>query len=304
MPHKTQNTAKEVTATKGERAELEAFKAMPLDILVEIMSHLDTKTVLAMSRSCSFFRRTLHSDHGVSVWRQARANTLGIPDLEAGDLKEWEYASLIYDWSCHICQDVPALHVDFVFKFRACFTCWRSNSKPRKGITGSDHPLLWECVPMLNGACTPKFWEPSVQKISAELYATEKKGKPAVEAYVRLRRDINKLTRTDAWAIGAWERRAVIAAAEENKRRQRVQQIKQKLLAAEGFTAVELTSHAFKSHASVNQPRRLTDGKWRKIKGPLIELLQAERASRLQHEIPAPPSPLDPAHRNNDKDEA
>ncbi|GAA5863541.1 hypothetical protein JCM1840_000056 [Sporobolomyces johnsonii] len=328
MPRRTQKTAKEVTATKGERAELEAFKAMPLDILVEIMSHLDTKTVLAMSRSCSSFRRILHSDDGVSVWRQARANTNGIPDLEAGALKEWEYASLIYDRSCHICQNVPTLHVDFVFKIRACSRCRRSNSKLSKLgplITGKYHPLVWECVPMMDGAYNPEFWEPSAQKISAELYAAEKKGKAAVEAYVRLRRDINKLTRADAWAIGAWQRRVAIAAEEEDKMKERVQQIKQKLSADHGFTAAECAHRRrrvekatnrslrlpssstgwtpFTFHAYVNQPHPLTDTDWKRIRGPLVELLEAERASRLQHEVPAPPSTPVPALLTDDEDD-
>ncbi|GAA5863594.1 hypothetical protein JCM1840_000071 [Sporobolomyces johnsonii] len=307
---KTKKTTQKATATKvtgkatgGKKKKLEVFNAMPLDILGEIMSHLDTKTVLAMSRTCSVFRRTLHSDHGLSVWRQARANTNGIPDLKAGDLKEWEYASLLFDKTCHVCRKGRTNAVDYVAKVRACAECINSNSLLRQK-TGSYHPLVWDCVPISIwdhsrkfGHCFYLFWEPAIKKISAGLYAAEKNGTAALDAYIKLCKKSYRLTSVDGKAIKLWEARAKQAAAKEkeDKIEQRVQQIKQKLMAEEGFTAVELTSYAFKFHASVYQPRPLTDAIWKRIKGPLLQLLEAERASRPQHEVPAPPSPPSPS---------
>lgn len=88
---------------KGRRPKkLELFQSMPLDVLALIMSELDTKTLLAMSRTCSLFRRLLHSPQGTSIWKAARSNTSDIPDLTAGDLEEWMYASLLFDSTCHV----------------------------------------------------------------------------------------------------------------------------------------------------------------------------------------------------------
>ena len=66
------------------------------------MEELDTKTLLAMSRTCSTFRSLLHSDQGAAAWKCARANTGGIPDLQAKDLEEWMLASLLFDSTCRV----------------------------------------------------------------------------------------------------------------------------------------------------------------------------------------------------------
>lgn len=69
------------------------------------MSALDTKSLLAMSRTCSAFRSLLHSSQGTSCWKAARRNTSLMPDLKARDLTEWEYASLLFDNTCHVRRD-------------------------------------------------------------------------------------------------------------------------------------------------------------------------------------------------------
>lgn len=70
----------------------------------QIMEELDTKTLLAMSRTCSTFRSLLHSAQGAAAWKCARANTGEIPDLQAKDLEEWMLASLLFDSTCHVRQ--------------------------------------------------------------------------------------------------------------------------------------------------------------------------------------------------------
>lgn len=115
--------------------KLELFQAMPLDVLVlvshvttrnhpavfdlrrladasacvQTMEKLDTKTLLAMSRTCSTFRSLLHSDQGTTAWKRARANTSAIPDLQADDLEEWMLASLLFDSTCHVRRSCPRL---------------------------------------------------------------------------------------------------------------------------------------------------------------------------------------------------
>lgn len=77
---------------------------MPCHAPGQIMEELDTKTLLAMSRTCSTFRSLLHSDQGAAAWKCARANTGEIPDLQAKDLEEWMLASLLFDSTCHVRQ--------------------------------------------------------------------------------------------------------------------------------------------------------------------------------------------------------
>ncbi|GAA5985732.1 hypothetical protein JCM11641_007196 [Rhodosporidiobolus odoratus] len=107
--------------------KLELFNNMPLDVLAVVMSHLDTKTLLAMSRACSSFRRLLHSRQGSSIWKAGRHNTHDLPDLAAQDLTEWEYASLVFDTTCHVCHKPKASTVNYTHRVRCCAHCMRQN---------------------------------------------------------------------------------------------------------------------------------------------------------------------------------
>lgn len=140
------------------------------------MEELDTKTLLAMSRTCSTFRSLLHSDQGAAAWKCARANTGRIPDLLAKDLEEWMLASLLFDTTCHvrrpflsprhgdetdvnprsrflsprqICHKNRAQTVDYVLRARGCANCMRNNSVRRDKMKngGLLHRKVWECVP-------------------------------------------------------------------------------------------------------------------------------------------------------------
>jgi len=111
------------------------------------MGKLDLKTLLSMSRTCSIFRRVLHSDGGSSAWKSARRN-IGLGDLRRPDVTEWELAQLLYDGTCVACGKTRAVTVDWVLFVRGCANCMRANSKRRELLNeGAYHKLVWKCVP-------------------------------------------------------------------------------------------------------------------------------------------------------------
>ncbi|BGP44878.1 hypothetical protein JCM10450v2_000693 [Rhodotorula kratochvilovae] len=294
--------AKASAAAKGKGKgrkpkKLELFQSMPLDVLALIMGQLDTKTLLAMSRTCSAFRTLLHSSQGTSCWKSARYNTSQIPDLEATDLEEWMYASLLFDSTCHICLKPRAKTVDFDLRARACAACMRSNSQRQEHIRSRMHPRVWACVPQ--SLWSPPdygfreerktftfFWLPTVRSVSSRLYELD--GKDGFDDYVKRRKKDKAAAKKDAANIRDWENRHHWAerhsARDALANRQR--KIKENLLAL-GYTAEEAACHAVQAHSSYNQETELTDRAWSIAKPKLVAAIEEHRVEVRQRELAA-----------------
>lgn len=90
------------------------------------------------------FRQVLMAPSSKSIWISARANVF-LPDLEATDFSEAQYASLIFERNCHICGKNRASKVDYYLRVRWCQPCQKKNllnmSRTRRSV---DYPLQTE----------------------------------------------------------------------------------------------------------------------------------------------------------------
>ncbi|GAA5911507.1 hypothetical protein JCM8208_006860 [Rhodotorula glutinis] len=293
---KTKTKGKAAPKPRGNRGKLSAFTSMPLDVLALIVSHLDTKTVLACSRTCSSFRTLLHSSQGKSCWKSARFNTSRIPDLEAGDLTEWEYASLLFDGTCHICHKPKAKTVDFHLRVRGCASCMRSNSLRAEKLRGRKHPKALECA--LESKWSPYedygfggieqkvytfYWDPQVRAVSQRLYELD--GKPGFDEYVKERKRIKAAAKQDAAKLNRWEDMFARAKDDEawavSKRRR--DKIEANLLAL-GYTADEIRGHAVQTHSLYQAKGELTDRAWNGAKAKLVAALDEARAEQRKRD--------------------
>ncbi|GAA5834042.1 hypothetical protein JCM9279_004200 [Rhodotorula babjevae] len=300
---KTKGKGKSAAKPRGNRGKLSAFTSMPLDVLALIMSHLDTKTVLACSRTCSSFRTLLHSSQGTSCWKAARFNTSRIPDLEAGDMPEWEYASLLFDGTCHVCHKSKAKTVDFYLRVLGCAPCMRSNSLRAEKLHCRQHPKALECVPESqwspfdwadeNGfggggerTTYTFFWEPQVRAVSARLYELD--GKPGFDEYVKERKRIKAAAKRDGGNIKEWE--AIYSMVKEDDahavRMRRRAKIDSNLLAL-GYTAAEIRGDAVRSHSLYNAKGELTDRAWNSAKAKFVAALEAARVEQRERDAVA-----------------
>ncbi|KPV78393.1 uncharacterized protein RHOBADRAFT_50866 [Rhodotorula graminis WP1] len=282
---KTKGKGKAAAKPRGNRGKLSAFTSMPLDVLALIVSHLDTKTVLACSRTCSSFRTLLHSSQGTSCWKAARFNTSRIPDLEAGDLTEWDYALLLFDGNCHVCHKPKAKTVDFYLRVRACAACMRSNSLRAEKIRGKIHPKAFECA--LESTWSPYyddwglggerkvytfFWDQHVRAVSRRLYELD--GKPGFDEYVKERKRLKVAAKQDGSKLKNWENRFAMAKEDDAysilKRRQA--KIEASLIAL-GYTAAEVRGDAVRSNSLYQAKGELTDRAWNMAKPKLVAAL-------------------------------
>ncbi|GAA6059092.1 hypothetical protein JCM10212_002063 [Sporobolomyces blumeae] len=271
-------------AGKGGRKKLEVFQSMPIDVLVEILGHLDLKTLLAASRTCSLFRRLTHAPSGKRAWDNAR-RSVGLHDLERGDVAHWEVAQVLYDKTCVGCGKGRAGIVDYYLMVRGCADCMRTNSKTRSKMpkTAVDE-LAFDCAPFApypefefgeNG--TKYWWKPTLLRLSKQIRALETDDD--VASFVLSRAGVQKAAFADAKLMKAWEPVSKVNAdlELETKRQLRWQKIKEKLVSEEGFTAEEVNTFDLQFHPDVNNARPFSDNVWTRIRPALVEIASSTR---------------------------
>ncbi|BGP42488.1 hypothetical protein JCM10449v2_006493 [Rhodotorula kratochvilovae] len=122
---------------KGE-GKLEVLKTLPVELLVEIFSHLDPNDLLALSMVNKEYRALLLAKASARLWKDARER-LDLPDATAGGFTEWQYAQLVFGKHCQ-CGALSIRHADFGVRKRLCKRCreasiirldWKKNNPPR-----------------------------------------------------------------------------------------------------------------------------------------------------------------------------
>ncbi|KAJ3717799.1 hypothetical protein C8R42DRAFT_536766, partial [Lentinula raphanica] len=91
-----------------------------------ILCYLDPRDLLALSRTCKLMRgHLLSKSKSVEyIWRTARFNVEGnLPPLPK-DLNEPQYARLMFDPECHLCNKSPKCNILlWRFRLRCCPDC-------------------------------------------------------------------------------------------------------------------------------------------------------------------------------------
>ncbi|RPD59163.1 hypothetical protein L226DRAFT_572164 [Lentinus tigrinus ALCF2SS1-7] len=100
---------------------------MPMDVFYEVASHLKPLDILHLSRVSNTFRKLLLSRSSRRIWAAARKNM--VPEIPDGpsDLSEPLYARLLFERHCMKCGAEEANQVDYANVHRYCRGCWYSS---------------------------------------------------------------------------------------------------------------------------------------------------------------------------------
>ncbi|BGP00454.1 hypothetical protein NBRC10513v2_006255 [Rhodotorula toruloides] len=101
---------------------LEVMKSLPLELLVEIFSHLDPNDLLALSMVNKQYRSLLTSPGSVKIWETSR-RTIDLPDLGMDEITEWQYAQLVFGRECQRCGAKGVKKLDVYLRKRLCKRC-------------------------------------------------------------------------------------------------------------------------------------------------------------------------------------
>ncbi|KAH9832251.1 uncharacterized protein C8Q71DRAFT_778106 [Rhodofomes roseus] len=110
---------------RGKRGRLRDMPNMPMDILLEIFSHLLPIDLLNLARTSKPFRSLLLSRGSSSLWKASRRLVEGLPDCPA-HLSEPAYANLVFSPHCHNCLKPNTQSIIWEFGVRYCSSCKKS----------------------------------------------------------------------------------------------------------------------------------------------------------------------------------
>ncbi|TDL24873.1 hypothetical protein BD410DRAFT_744574 [Rickenella mellea] len=96
---------------------------MPVDIFIEVASHLAPLDLLHMAQSSKQLRQNLMSKHSKPIWRTAR-DSLGMPDCPP-DMSEPQYAQFIFTKNCYVCDKVTVQTIEYALRVRLCKRCFK-----------------------------------------------------------------------------------------------------------------------------------------------------------------------------------
>ncbi|KDQ07099.1 hypothetical protein BOTBODRAFT_226333 [Botryobasidium botryosum FD-172 SS1] len=117
------HTSTQNPSTKGElcrkAGQLVGLIEMPVDIFIEVGTHLLPPDLLSLARASRNIRKLLMSRPSAVAWRRALENMPCLPGCP-DDLSEPQYASLLYDRNCHGCGAPWIEKVIFVLRARLC----------------------------------------------------------------------------------------------------------------------------------------------------------------------------------------
>ncbi|PIL34379.1 hypothetical protein GSI_03154 [Ganoderma sinense ZZ0214-1] len=102
------------------------FPDLPMEVIMEIASHMAPLTLLYFSRTSKLFRKTLMNKASRWAWQGALHTVLGLPPCPE-DMNEALYTALVFDRYCFACGTPDAFFVDYALRLRLCESCWDAN---------------------------------------------------------------------------------------------------------------------------------------------------------------------------------
>ncbi|KAF9055584.1 hypothetical protein BJ165DRAFT_1521588 [Panaeolus papilionaceus] len=284
----------------GAKAKLAALPELPLDILLEIFSHLHPVDLLHLARTTKSLRALLMRKMTIGVWRASVDNVSGLPPCP-DDMSHPAYVNLLFDSHCHNCQAKNVKNISFLLRVRYCTRCVKEKllSIDECSEGTKSNALLKQTVafaPMgAHGVshCSIKERDDFLKEIRS---LTEGRVEFAERKVAEL-----KIRKSHAKKCHEWLSKQTTARDKELKktRRERAKAIEQKLIALGYSSEFEFLNEykewktytfprpkvvAFKDHPSVKQNKPLTERVWTNIEPIMVEYMDEIKIMRHEND--------------------
>ncbi|KAI0768923.1 hypothetical protein BC629DRAFT_805936 [Irpex lacteus] len=287
--------------TKRRRGKLRQMLDMPLDVVMEICSHLFPKDLLNLARTSKSLRTFFMSRSSQHMWKAACSSVPGLPSCPP-DLSEPAYVNLLFDTHCHFCQKkncnkAGLLHLEV--RLRLCRDCYgRLNSNTLfaeysvasalkvelSNVPGSHK--LHDVLPNIRGV----FLRTHVANL-IELF-NDMPSDARAELLDVKRKQLSEL-RKHTLEMYTWLGQSAISRAEELRelKDSRSEAIMERLR-EDGWQAeidylkstFNPIRYEFATLPEVRKSQALTPKIWNNIKGPVTEFIQKVRNQRVTAE--------------------
>ncbi|GAA5971271.1 hypothetical protein JCM11641_008290 [Rhodosporidiobolus odoratus] len=107
---------------KGRKGKLSAFAELPVDIVLDIASHLDPSTLVSFARTNQALRSALLRRAADGI-RRAAYDKAQLPELQAGSTSHRQMVLFVGNKKCMVCHKSSGAIIDFRLKVRFCKPC-------------------------------------------------------------------------------------------------------------------------------------------------------------------------------------
>ncbi|KAJ3751301.1 hypothetical protein DFH05DRAFT_1470822 [Lentinula detonsa] len=295
--------SKQLRRVRGKLGLLERLaKDAPMEVILEVFCHLEPRDLLRLARTSRELRNLLMSKTLENIWRAARQNVEDLPPCPH-DLSEPQYAFLIYEPICHLC-DRRVESVLWSFRMRCCQDCASDLSK----FPQYDEEFFarlpqefrsYDILPR-DLILTSERWSWTGHNEITARYKAEYETLQTTEerkTWLNRKEKESQQSRNHRFLCAQWMcRRDIERARELDKlRQQRKEDILTRLndigwreeaeIIMKSQRLITWRKDSFAQHKSVNQPRKLTEYGWNIIKDELVTMLSNHKEKRLQTEI-------------------
>ncbi|KAF7303133.1 F-box domain-containing protein [Mycena kentingensis (nom. inval.)] len=266
-----------------KQGRLAAVLSISIDVVFEILGHLDPLDLLRLSRLSKDFRSMLMSKSSITVWRAALENA-GLP-MPPPTMNEIQWTRLAVENACQTCGAVTR-KADWKLLKRLCSKCNKAQllgiSYSRYNGLKDDGPefVLWR--PDQNKPWIKVFDKADHQK-QQELFQSLSPPEQATfrEERAALLRTLAEHGRLgEEWAGGRSNARASELA---NLKEERYTSIVAKLTALGWGSEIDslLPSDDLRNHKAVKAPNLLTERTWHSIQPELVAHMQLMKSKRI-----------------------
>ncbi|KAI0072231.1 hypothetical protein K474DRAFT_420107 [Panus rudis PR-1116 ss-1] len=292
---------------RGRRGGLQDLPKMPLDILLEIFSHVHPMDLLNLARTSQAFRRFLLSRTEASLlWRAARANVPELPNIP-DNISEPAFANLLFDPHCHSCLKPVTSEPIWIFRKRYCKDCKLSNIELMHDVIMSDpmgrffSPMAPCPLPYAVNAISIRgqrkeivaLHAPDLEQLRAEFNKLNTDAEK--NAFIQEQRSLSTRLRTQYDKCSSWfaTRKVVRQCELDNMRAARFQAIEVRLKEEGWGPALEfMTEHQFGYFSGhplqdipiVRQPKPLTSRTWPRVYKEILPALERAEQGRMKME--------------------
>ncbi|EKM55666.1 uncharacterized protein PHACADRAFT_209187 [Phanerochaete carnosa HHB-10118-sp] len=300
------NSATKVAVAKGtkprrKRGKLSGLTSMPLDVVIEVVMHLEPYDLLSLARTTKIFRQFLMSNSSAFLWTAARDNLEGYPPCPE-DMNEPALASFLYTNYCSRCLKPNVKWIYWDLRARYCKSCAVELGPSLEGMMtlrylfkqalpdtipelNERQLALWFFIPSFNY----KFRESEINELRDALRERPEKYKEVLEERLKRMRQI----RACISVMQGWYDQKLKAREEELRaiRSDRYAGIMDRLRELgweEELRRVmnsETAHDIFTNLPCVKEPRLLTDRTWANIRDTLVQWLEETREQMIQEEL-------------------
>ncbi|KAF5372850.1 hypothetical protein D9758_001478 [Tetrapyrgos nigripes] len=281
---------------------------MPLDVIFEIFMYLEPLDILSLSRTNKDLQNLLTPKSSGYIWKAARENIEDLPPPPS-DMNEMQYASLMFDRYCQVCNYHSCDNVFWSIRLRACKKCLGQTtllltSEQIRNIHASDYLKdytkmsdLLDLVPYISlrprGHRNVWYLASAYRQLYTEFKAIqpELQGDPSrwFDWHASKRAENNERVKANKpYEIWLGERENDRGGKIAERRNQRKKDIEDRLITLGWGREVEelkkKRAFSYILHKQFGTATKLTEGEWQKIAPDFLKLMQDTRDNRLRAE--------------------